>query len=170
MIRAYLGTLRPLLQPSGNAVGLRNALSLEAQCIRRVFSSIPQQPGLRIPVWRAIQRSNYRRRIPNLMNRSYQSPNRTNKRSFHKTSRLRDSKPNPSKPNTQQPQGLSARLKKLSREYGWAAVGVYLGLSVLDFPFCFLLVRVVGTERIGEKINHPEGVVADSIKVSSNIG
>jgi hypothetical protein len=23
-------------------------------------------------------------------------------------------------------------------------------LSVLDFPFCFLLVRSVGTERIGE--------------------
>lgn len=43
---------------------------------------------------------------------------------------------------------LSARLRKLSREYGWAAVGVYLGLSVLDFPFCFLLVRLVGTERI----------------------
>ncbi|KAI3342426.1 hypothetical protein F4824DRAFT_202723 [Ustulina deusta] len=168
MIRAYLGTLRPLLQPSGNAVGLRNALSLEAQCIRRVFSSIPQQPGLRIPVWRAIQRSNYRRRIPNLMNRSYQSPNRTNKRSFHKTSRLRDSKPNPSKPNTQQPQGLSARLKKLSREYGWAAVGVYLGLSVLDFPFCFLLVRVVGTERIGELehwlVSHVSKVIPEPIR------
>lgn len=47
---------------------------------------------------------------------------------------------------------LSARLKKLSREYGWSAVGVYLGLSVLDFPFCFLLVRTVGTDRIGEAI------------------
>lgn len=45
---------------------------------------------------------------------------------------------------------LSARLKKLSREYGWSAVGVYLALSVLDFPFCFLLVRTVGTEKIGE--------------------
>lgn len=44
---------------------------------------------------------------------------------------------------------LSARLKKLSREYGWAAAGIYAALSVLDFPFCFLLVRTVGTERIG---------------------
>jgi N-terminal acetyltransferase 2 len=26
---------------------------------------------------------------------------------------------------------------------------VYLALSVLDFPFCFLLVRIVGTDRIG---------------------
>lgn len=45
---------------------------------------------------------------------------------------------------------LSGRLKKLSREYGWSAVGVYLGLSVLDFPFCFLLVKWAGTERIGK--------------------
>lgn len=28
---------------------------------------------------------------------------------------------------------------------------MYLALSVLDFPFCFLLVRVVGTDRIGER-------------------
>ncbi|KAK3360256.1 hypothetical protein B0T25DRAFT_601662 [Lasiosphaeria hispida] len=50
----------------------------------------------------------------------------------------------------QQPTTLGGRLKKLSREYGWAAVGVYAALSVLDFPFCFLLVRTVGTERIAE--------------------
>ena len=45
---------------------------------------------------------------------------------------------------------LSGRLKKLSREYGWTALGVYMGLSVLDFPLCFLLVRTVGTEKIGK--------------------
>jgi hypothetical protein len=44
---------------------------------------------------------------------------------------------------------LSQRLKKLSREYGWTAVGVYFALSVLDFPFCFLAVRLLGTDRIG---------------------
>jgi hypothetical protein len=44
---------------------------------------------------------------------------------------------------------LSQRLKALSREYGWTAVGVYLALSALDFPFCFLAVRLLGTERIG---------------------
>jgi hypothetical protein len=51
---------------------------------------------------------------------------------------------------TQESLSLSGRLKKLSREYGWTAVGVYFSLSVLDFPFCFLLVKTVGTERIGE--------------------
>jgi len=41
-------------------------------------------------------------------------------------------------------------MKKLSREYGWSAVGIYLTLSALDFPFCYILVRNLGTERIGE--------------------
>lgn len=41
-------------------------------------------------------------------------------------------------------------MKTLSREYGWSALGVYLMLSALDFPFCYLLVRILGTDRIGE--------------------
>jgi hypothetical protein len=40
-------------------------------------------------------------------------------------------------------------MKKLSREYGWSALGVYLLLTALDFPFCFLAVRMLGTDRIG---------------------
>ena len=44
---------------------------------------------------------------------------------------------------------LGARLRKLSREYGKAAVGVYFILSVLDFPVFFLLVKAVGAERVG---------------------
>lgn len=44
---------------------------------------------------------------------------------------------------------LSQRLRKLSREYGWSALGVYLLLSALDFPFCFLAVRWIGAETIG---------------------
>jgi len=50
-------------------------------------------------------------------------------------------------------------MKKLSREYGWSALGVYLALSALDFPFCFLAVRLLGTERIGRwEHNVVEGV------------
>lgn len=49
-----------------------------------------------------------------------------------------------------EPTGVKARLKKLSKEYGWVALGVYLGLSALDFPFCFLAVRLAGPERIGQ--------------------
>ncbi|CUS12209.1 unnamed protein product [Tuber aestivum] len=48
------------------------------------------------------------------------------------------------------PTTLSARLKHLSREYGYSALGVYLLLSALDFPFCFLAVRYLGTEKISK--------------------
>ena len=78
----------------------------------------------------------------------------TIRRPFRTNVRLRDRKTASKKSSSsaaaaQAPLTLSARLKKLSREYGWSAVGVYLALSVLDFPFCFLLVRFVGTEKIG---------------------
>lgn len=55
---------------------------------------------------------------------------------------------------------LSQRLKKMSREYGWAAIYVYLGLSALDFPFCFLAVKWLGTETIG----HWEHVIVSNVK------
>lgn len=63
---------------------------------------------------------------------------------------------------------LSQRLKKLSREYGWSAVGVYFALSVLDFPFCFLLVRIVGTDRIAALehwvVSNVSQFIPDSVK------
>jgi hypothetical protein len=37
---------------------------------------------------------------------------------------------------------------------------VYLGLSALDFPFCFVAVRLLGVERIG----HWEHVIVSSVK------
>lgn len=40
-------------------------------------------------------------------------------------------------------------MKKLSREYGWSALGVYLALTALDFPLCYLLVQWLGTDRVG---------------------
>ena len=86
-------------------------------------------------------------------------------RFLSKTSRQRPIKSIPSKrrfnstkppfnptPNLGSPEpslSLSQRLRKLSREYGWSALGVYLALTALDFPFCFLAVRWLGTDRIG---------------------
>lgn len=37
---------------------------------------------------------------------------------------------------------------------------MYLGLSALDFPFCFVAVRLLGVERIG----HWEHVAVSSVK------
>ncbi|RGP65360.1 hypothetical protein FLONG3_9256 [Fusarium longipes] len=71
------------------------------------------------------------------------------RRGFRFTTKRKTNK-GPTVGETDEPKGLSARLKKLTKEYGWVTVGVYLGLSVLDFPFCFLFVRMVGAEKIGE--------------------
>ncbi|KAK4104226.1 hypothetical protein N658DRAFT_557166 [Parathielavia hyrcaniae] len=88
------------------------------------------------------------------------------RRPFHATRpRRADTAPKDGAPKDgsaagEQPLSLSGRLRKLSREYGWTAAGVYLALSVLDFPFCFLLVRTVGTEKIA----HLEYVVVSNVQ------
>ncbi|KAI1875566.1 uncharacterized protein JN550_001852 [Neoarthrinium moseri] len=122
----------------------------------RSFSSQPQFLA-RTAAPRRMLSSSTRPHITTPATKFRPSPWRSSRRNFHNSSRRRDTKnttdgasSNGSSSKVQEPQGLSARLKKLSREYGWTAVGVYLALSVLDFPFCFLLVRVVGTDRIGE--------------------
>jgi len=89
-------------------------------------------------------------------------------RFFHNSKIRRDGKPTSPDPTPNlnspkgepEPQTLGARMRKLSREYGWSAVGVYAGLTALDFPFCYLLVRSLGTDRIGEW----EEVVVSNIK------
>ncbi|KAF1922039.1 hypothetical protein BDU57DRAFT_511164 [Ampelomyces quisqualis] len=77
-------------------------------------------------------------------------------RRFRSSLRFKSTKAPPQRPDPTPHLGspepalsLSQRLKQLSREYGWTAVGVYFALSVLDFPFCFLAVRLLGTDRIG---------------------
>lgn len=49
---------------------------------------------------------------------------------------------------------LTGKFRKLTREYGRAAVGIYFLLSILDYPFFFLLVKAVGTDRIGKVEAH----------------
>lgn len=75
------------------------------------------------------------------------------RRAFAFAKRPNSTKPNfnPT-PNLGSPEpslSLTQRLRKLSREYGWSALGVYLLLAAVDFPFCFLAVRWLGTDRIG---------------------
>ncbi|SCU98258.1 LADA_0H11672g1_1 [Lachancea dasiensis] len=44
-------------------------------------------------------------------------------------------------------------LKKLMQTYGYSALGVYLGLSAIDFPICFVAVHSLGEETIRVYIN-----------------
>lgn len=70
------------------------------------------------------------------------------RRRFTSRTRLRDSVPHITEPPLAASRSLTQRLRDLSREYGWTAVGVYFTLSALDFPFCFLAVRWIGTDKI----------------------
>jgi N-terminal acetyltransferase 2 len=45
---------------------------------------------------------------------------------------------------------FTQRLKALSKEYGYTALGVYLLISALDFPVCFVAVRLIGADVVGE--------------------
>lgn len=98
---------------------------------RRVISSTRAiaRPPTPLPAWR----SSLLRRIRNLRQTS-----------------TKHSPATAQKHGSQQALSLSERFKELSRKYGWAAVGVYFGLSVIDFPFCFLAMRLIGPDRIGE--------------------
>ncbi|KAH8840596.1 hypothetical protein MCOR27_003356 [Pyricularia oryzae] len=77
------------------------------------------------------------------------------RRTFHssKSRRSNKEKPGTSPKETEIPDeslSLSQRMRQLSRVYGRATIFVYFALSIADFPFCFLLVRFVGTDRISE--------------------
>lgn len=39
-------------------------------------------------------------------------------------------------------------LKALMKEYGYSALGVYFGLSMIDLPLCYLLVHSLGKDEI----------------------
>ncbi|KAI2624841.1 hypothetical protein GGR54DRAFT_537456 [Hypoxylon sp. NC1633] len=149
MSQVFSRMFRPIVGFKGSHLLRLVAPNVESTVWRRTFSSSSQLSGL-FPISRTTPYSIPRPTPINILSKSYKSPARPIRRPFSRSSRLRDAKFPPKNAAEKEPQGLTARLRKLSREYGWAALGVYLGLTVLDFPFCFLLVRSVGTERIGE--------------------
>lgn len=69
-------------------------------------------------------------------------------KAWRRQTRQNSSNASGKEPGGPEPQSLSERMKAMSRKYGWTVVGIYLGLSALDFPFCFLAVRWLGTDRI----------------------
>ncbi|EDK43002.1 DUF1279 super [Lodderomyces elongisporus] len=52
--------------------------------------------------------------------------------------------PNGTHPPPKKPQGIKALMK----EYGYPALGVYLALSFVDLPICYVLVHSMGKEKI----------------------
>ncbi|KAG0684313.1 hypothetical protein C6P40_004575 [Pichia californica] len=41
-------------------------------------------------------------------------------------------------------------IKKLIHQYGYSALGVYLGLSLIDLPICYIIVHSAGEDKIRE--------------------
>ena len=124
------------------SIGLRSTPPQTCAPLKRnISNAVPTLP--KSPFHRLLARNLNRRPVRHLLSRHFNS----NKPPYDPTPHL-GSPPSLS---------LSQRLRKLSREYGWSALGVYLALSALDFPFCFLAVRWVGTERIG----HWESVIIE---------
>ncbi|KAL8728975.1 MAG: hypothetical protein Q9166_005070 [cf. Caloplaca sp. 2 TL-2023] len=121
----------------------RSHLPRTSAPLRRNFSDAPTNLQ-RSPFLRLLARNVNRRPVRHVLSKRFNST----KPPFNPTSHLGSPEPSLS---------LSQRLRKLSREYGWSALGVYLLLSALDFPFCFLAVRWVGTERIG----HWESIIVN---------
>ncbi|PNS14057.1 hypothetical protein CAC42_6570 [Sphaceloma murrayae] len=125
------------------ALGRRGAPFL----FRAIHPSALSSPARRIhaadgSTWRWCEMSKWCSRRPSALMRSL--------RTRRHYSEQNTPSPNPTAQlGSPEPQSLSQRMRKLSREYGWSALGVYLLLSAADFPFCYLLVRVVGTDRIG---------------------
>lgn len=157
MIRSAMGAFGAILGTTGGAASRTSGRLLAGRqfAVRRISTRIPQGP---VPWHDRMAAGNMLRQL--WMRRPVQkpmralrvghprAPNGQPRRSFHST-KTRRAAEGAKDQGAVGHQSLSARLKKLSKEYGWAAVGIYLGLSVLDFPFCFLLVRTLGTERIG---------------------
>ncbi|KAI1441685.1 hypothetical protein F5Y02DRAFT_289239 [Annulohypoxylon stygium] len=149
MSQIYSSIFQPIFGSTRSSVLRQVVPNVERAAWRRTFVSKPQQPRF-FSASRITPYTAPRSTIGNTLSKLYKNSFRSTRRPFHRTSRLRDAKSSPKNPAAEEPTGITARLRKLSREYGWAALGVYLGLTILDFPFCFLLVRSVGTERIGE--------------------
>ncbi|AMD21478.1 HER200Cp [Eremothecium sinecaudum] len=50
-------------------------------------------------------------------------------------------------------------LKQLVQTYGWSALGVYLALAAIDFPFCYIAVHSLGERTIKVYINKVKNLV-----------
>ncbi|KAF9519242.1 hypothetical protein BS47DRAFT_83710 [Hydnum rufescens UP504] len=52
--------------------------------------------------------------------------------------------------DTPPPTSLTGRLKSLIKTHGWYALGVYFGLSLLDFSLTFAVIYLVGAEQVNK--------------------
>lgn len=178
MLRTTLQTARPreaARLPAALRPAFRTQFLIPRTIAQRTFTTTRSTPT---PKTTSFTFSSHPRIPPTILQRL-----RSSIRFFHKSKARRsgrttspDPTPNLNSPKgtssgaaaEPEPQGLGAKMRKLSREYGWSALGVYFALTALDFPFCYLFVKQMGTDRIGEwehiVISHVKAVIPDSVK------
>lgn len=142
--------------PLATRPSLRTQVLVPRTITQRTFTSVRTAPK---PKTTSFTFSSHPRIPPTILQRL-----RSSIRFFHNSKVRRNGKPTTPDPTPNlnspkgtssgaaehEPQGLGAKMRKLSREYGWSALGVYFALTALDFPFCYLFVKQMGTDRIGE--------------------
>ncbi|KAI5953848.1 NAT2 [Candida margitis] len=81
----------------------------------------------------------------NLLRNSIKTPfKRTSFRFNSTSSTARNATHTPPPPKGKKPQGIRALMK----EYGYPALAVYLALSMIDLPICYVLVHSMGQDKI----------------------
>jgi hypothetical protein len=149
--------------PLATGPALRTQFLVPRTITQRTFTSVRATPK---PKPTSFTFSSHPRIQPTILQRL-----RSSIRFFHNSKARRNGKPISPDPTPNlnspkgtsgaaepEPQGLGAKMRKLSREYGWSALGVYFALTALDFPFCYLFVKQMGTDRIG-KLDFPTEII-----------
>lgn len=79
------------------------------------------------------------------------------------TRRPYSTSPPPSPTSTEKPTGLTGRLKHLIKTHGWYALGVYAGLSVLDFSLTFAAIYLLGADKVGAVTHKVKDRITESV-------
>lgn len=73
------------------------------------------------------------------------------------------SPPPPSSPTAEAPKTLTGRLKLLIKTHGWYALGVYAGISVLDFSLAFAAIYLLGADQVSAVTNRLKDTLTETV-------
>lgn len=115
----------------------------------RVFSAAASHPAPLLPLT-ARQAARTRAPLsPNVTGRGSRQSPLTSRRAYS-TSPSPPPSPNSS---SEAPKTLSGRLKHLIKTHGWYALGVYIGISTLDFTLTFATIYFLGADQVSAVTN-----------------
>lgn len=84
-------------------------------------------------------------------------------RPYPLTSRRAYSTSPPPSPTAEAPKTLSGRLKHLIKTHGWYALGVYAGISLIDFTLAFTAIYFLGADQVSAVTNRLKDTLTDTV-------